>query len=165
MPSTYFMERGDGAEKNRCKRLSGGTRRRGNRGRVVVFAKSLAVSTGLALIAIANGTFRVGVLELRMTSGAAHVISAIMLCVLVLAFTWVTISWIAPQSLMEAIAIGIFWVVLTVGFEFGFGLLVSLRPWQELLAEYDVSRGRLWALALVTIAAAPYLTARFRGFL
>ena len=57
-----------------------------------MLAKSLVVWTGLALIAIANGTFRLGVLELRMISGAAHVISAIMLCVLVLVFTWVTIS-------------------------------------------------------------------------
>lgn len=130
-----------------------------------VIVRALVVWVGMLLIAIANGTFRVGVLELRMVEAAAHVTSTIMLCLLILVYTWTTISWIAPQSLPQAIAVGILWVVLTVGFEFGFGLFVADRPWPELLAEYNVLQGRVWALVLITIALAPYLTARLQRFL
>ena len=130
-----------------------------------VIVRALVVWVGMLLIAIANGTFRVGVLELRMVEAAAHVTSTIMLCLLILVYTWTTISWIAPPSLPQAIAVGILWVVLTVGFEFGFGLFVADRPWPELLAAYNVLQGRVWALVLITIALAPYLTARLQRFL
>ena len=130
-----------------------------------VIVRALVVWVGMLLIAIANGTFRVGVLELRMVEAAAHATSTIMLCFLILVYTWTTISWIAPQSFLQAIAVGILWVVLTVGFEFGFGLFVADRPWPELLAEYNVLQGRVWALVLITIAFAPYLTARLQRLL
>lgn len=64
--------------------------------------------------------------------------------------------------LADAIAIGLLWVVLTVAFEFGFGHYGAHKPWPELLADYKLARGRIWVLVLVTIVAAPYVTARLR---
>jgi hypothetical protein len=152
-----FVALHHGPKRNRSRRL--------NSFGIAMIVKALIVWVGMMLIAITNGMFRVGVLENRMIEAAAHVISTITLCFLVLVLTWATISWIAPNSLPQAIAVGILWIVLTLGFEFGFGLFVADRPWPELLAEYNVFQGRVWVMVLVTIAFAPYLTARLGGLL
>ncbi len=56
--------------------------------------------------------------------------------------------------------IGAVWVAATIVFEFGFGHYVDGASWTTLLADYDLSRGNLWVLVLVTIAIAPALTRR-----
>jgi hypothetical protein len=44
---------------------------------------------------------------------------------------------------------------MTVGFEFAFGRLVAKQSWQDLLADYNLARGRTWPLVLAWIAAGP----------
>jgi hypothetical protein len=39
---------------------------------------------------------------------------------------------------------------------------VFRKPWNELLADYDVLSGRMWVLVLVTTTLAPLLTANMR---
>ncbi|HEX2104751.1 MAG TPA: hypothetical protein VHF51_13930 [Solirubrobacteraceae bacterium] len=43
----------------------------------------------------------------------------------------------------RALQIGATWVVLTVGFEFGFGRWVDGKSWSELARDYDITSGRL----------------------
>ena len=62
-----------------------------------------------------------------------------------------------PATAREAWYIGLFWMVLTVAFEFLFFHYLAGHPWQELLANYDISSGRLWPLILVWVAVAPYI--------
>jgi hypothetical protein len=57
------------------------------------------------------------------------------------------------------------WVALTLAFEFLAGHYLFGTPWNQLLADYNVLGGRIWALALVTTAIAPWLTAHGRGLL
>jgi hypothetical protein len=54
-----------------------------------------------------------------------------------------------------AIAVGGTWLVLTILFEFGFGHYVDGKSWSELLADYDLTDGRVWTLVLLWIAAGP----------
>lgn len=61
-----------------------------------------------------------------------------------------------PASAREAWFIGLFWLVLTVAFEFLFFHYVGGHSWAELLANYDMASGRLWPLILVWVAVAPY---------
>jgi glyoxylase-like metal-dependent hydrolase (beta-lactamase superfamily II) len=49
---------------------------------------------------------------------------------------------------------------LTVAFEFGFGHFIAGKSWDDLRADYDVFRGRLWVLVLLTTTVAPYLAAQ-----
>src|SRR5262249_8133076 len=46
----------------------------------------------------------------------------------------------------QAIAIGAMWLVLTIAFEFALGRLVSGLSWRQMIADCDLSAGRLWAL-------------------
>ena len=65
--------------------------------------------------------------------------------------------WPIPST-GEALRIGGIWLVLTIGFEFGFGRLVGRKSWRELLSDYDIAKGRTWPLVLVWLAAGPAVT-------
>lgn len=61
-----------------------------------------------------------------------------------------------PASARQAWSIGLFWMALTVAFEFLFFHYVGGHPWSELLANYDILEGRLWPLILLWVASGPY---------
>lgn len=63
-------------------------------------------------------------------------------------------------SAQQALAVGMFWMVLTMAFEFLFFHYVGGHSWAELVANYDLSRGRLWPLVLAWVALAPWLLFR-----
>ncbi|MDO8310908.1 MAG: hypothetical protein Q7T25_03100 [Sideroxyarcus sp.] len=62
-----------------------------------------------------------------------------------------------PASAREAWYIGLFWMALTVAFEFLFFHYVGGHSWEALLANYDIASGRLWPLILLWVLVAPYL--------
>lgn len=119
----------------------------------------------LLLLAIANGILREFVVLSRLGPTRAHVVSTILLCVLILAVSWLVMPWIAPQSLVDAVLIGGLWLALTLVFEFGFGRLVAHKSWTELFADYDVLSARIWPLVLVTTFAAPWFASRVRDLI
>jgi hypothetical protein len=55
------------------------------------------------------------------------------------------------------------WVALTLAFEFLAGHYLFHKPWAALLADYDLSRGRIWILVLVATLLMPLWLARERG--
>lgn len=61
------------------------------------------------------------------------------------------------------IAVGLLWVVLTVAFEFGFGHFIAGNSWDTLLADYNLLRGRLWVLVLLSAFVAPVFWGRRTG--
>jgi len=61
-----------------------------------------------------------------------------------------------PASARQSLSIGMFWMALTVAFEFLFFHYVAGHPWAELLANYDITEGRLWPLILLWVASGPY---------
>ena len=114
-----------------------------------------ALLTWLALLvgAFLNGTFRELVLVPRIGPRAAHVVSCLTLSGIILAVAYALIPWIAPGGASQAVWIGGAWLCLTLAFELGFGRMRG-KPWSELLADYDLSAGRLWVLVLVVTALA-----------
>lgn len=66
-----------------------------------------------------------------------------------------------PASVREAWRLGLFWMALTVAFEFLFFHYVGGHSWEVLLANYDMTAGRLWPLILLWVAIAPYVFYRF----
>ena len=116
----------------------------------------------LLVVAVANGGFREALLIPRFGPHTGHIVSTIMLCAGILIVTYLAVAWIHPGSPRDAIAIGLAWLALTLAFEFGFGRARG-KAWAELLADYDVLKGRIWVLVLVTTAVAPYLAAQARG--
>lgn len=82
--------------------------------------------------------------------------SALILCIAVL-----LIGWIHPTSERTLLAIGALWLALTLAFEFGLGRALG-RPWDAMLADYDLSRGGLLSIGMVVLALSPWVAARIR---
>jgi hypothetical protein len=115
---------------------------------------------GILVLASGNGAVRDLVLAPRLGDPLARGISTLVLCGLILLVTWRSIQWIGPRSRRDALIVGSLWMVLTLAFEFLAGHYLFGKAWAMLLDDYDLSRGRIWILALLTTFAAPVLLAR-----
>lgn len=117
----------------------------------------------LMVLAIGNGTVRLKFIIpfTGLTAGLA--ISTVMLCVLILGATWLGIRWLGPATTQQAWSIGLLWLVMTLGFEFGAGHLLFKKPWSELLVDYNIAKGRIWVLVPIVTALAPWWMAKLRG--
>lgn len=112
--------------------------------------------------AVLNGTFRVALLNPRLGERTGHIVSSLMLSVLVLLLAWMLVPWIGARSAGPALELGGLWLLLTLGFEFGFGHFVAHKAWGELLADYNIAAGRIWTLVLLVTFLAPLIVARVR---
>jgi len=99
----------------------------------------------------------------RVGDHAAHVISTFTLCVVLFLVSLATIRWVGPHDPRQAFAIGALWLAMTVAFEFLAGHYLFGNSWAKLFADYNVVRGRIWLLVLITTLLAPWLAARLRG--
>lgn len=125
--------------------------------------KSILLWFLLMVLAIGNGTVRIKLIIpfTGLTAGLA--ISTLMLCGLILLTTWMSIRWLGPADAAQAWGIGLLWLGMTLGFEFGAGHFLFKKPWSELLLDYDISKGRIWVLVPIVTAMAPWLMAKVRG--
>jgi len=128
-----------------------------------VVVRALVVWVLLAVVAVANGVARNFLLEPRIGEAIAHVAGTIVLCALIFLVTLATVGWIGPTRPLEASLIGLLWVVLTLSFEFLAGHFLFGHPWERLLGDYNISRGRFWILVPVVTYLAPRLALRMRG--
>jgi hypothetical protein len=117
----------------------------------------------ILLVAFVNGGIREALIIPRIGDATGHVISTIMLCAAILVVCWLLIGWIDPATARDSWRIGAMWLALTLAFEFLAGHYLFGTPWRGLLADYDILRGRVWVLVLVTTALAPWLFAPKRG--
>jgi hypothetical protein len=116
----------------------------------------------LMLTAVLNGTFRVALLNPRLGEPTGHIVSSLMLSLFILLLAWVLVPWVGAHSAGEALVLGALWLVLTLGFEFGFGHFVAHKAWSELLRDYNLAAGRIWVLVLLVTSLAPLIVVRFR---
>lgn len=115
----------------------------------------------ICVIAVANGGLREGFLKPRLGEAFAHVISTLLLSAAILVVTFLTIGWIGPAGIGDAWAVGVGWVVSTLAFEFLAGHYLFKNPWEKILADYRVTRGRVWLLVPICTLFAPAMA--FRG--
>ena len=64
---------------------------------------------------------------------------------------------VALLNWTKLLLIGGGWVGLTMLFEFGFGHYVAKTPWKKLLHDYNLLKGRVWSLFLLTELVSPML--------
>ncbi|MBE2291386.1 MAG: hypothetical protein J0L89_02680 [Xanthomonadales bacterium] len=127
-------------------------------------AKALALWTLILLLAIANGLLREAVLIPRIGAFAGTALSGLLLAALILAVAYLGLPWMPVRRAGGLLWIGLGWLLLTLAFEFSFGLLRG-QALVEILEAYTFKGGNLWPLVLAVTAAAPWLAARRRGWL
>ena len=110
------------------------------------------------IIAILNGALRNAFITPRVGEQAGHVISTIIFICIILIGTYLFTSKIKiDYTKTDLLLVGVFWVILTVLFEFGFSHYIIGHPWSKLLADYNILKGRVWSLVLLTEFIAPLL--------
>lgn len=110
-------------------------------------------------IAIINGGFREYVLEKFLSLQYALPISGIVLSGLIYIIARLLLPSIRDLSKGDCILTGILWVILTVSFEFYFGLS-SGTTWKELLKAYNPFTGNLWIMVVIITLISPMLVCR-----
>src|SRR5689334_16166328 len=115
----------------------------------------------MCLIAVLFGAIRGMWLLPRFGDRTARQWETLVLCGLFCGMIRWFIGALNPTA-TQAWTLGVMWLTLTLAFEFGVGRFLMRKSWADLLSDYNVLQGRLWALVLLTLLTAPYLFARFR---
>jgi hypothetical protein len=110
----------------------------------------------LLLAAIANGAVREATYAQWMSELRAHQLSTFIGIALTGVIAWLFAGHFPIGSTIEALQIGGIWIVLTLAFEFIFGLCVAGKSLQTLLQDYNLFAGRVWPVFLLWILLLPY---------
>ena len=113
-------------------------------------------------LAVANGGLRETLLFEVLPRSAAFTMSGLLLIVCVLGVATLFVPWLGMLSVSDYALIGLFWLALTLVFEFSFGLLIRGESWSAVLEAYKFKGGNIWPLVLISVAVAPWVGARIR---
>jgi len=125
--------------------------------------RCLAAWFAMLLVSVANGAVRDFTYGRYLDELTAHQLSTLSGILLLGLVIWLFLRTQPPTSGGQALAIGLFWMALTVAFEFLFFHYVGGHSWAELLANYNFLAGRVWVFVLLWVALAPYLFFRLRN--
>jgi len=129
-----------------------------------MFIRAFLIWLLLAVIAIAAGTLRTALLLPAAGEQAAHVAGTLAVVAIFAAVIRLATPWIVPgPSRGRLLRLSAGWVAATAAFEFGFGHYIAGHPWSRLLADYNLFRGRIWILVLVTLFAMPLISGKRRA--
>ncbi len=111
----------------------------------------------MVLIAILNGILREYWFAKNLNELQAHQLSTVTALVLLGIYIGTLMLLWKIDSSQQAIAVGLIWICLTIGFEFLFGHYVMRHPWNRLWSDYNIFAGRIWIAVLLWIGGAPFL--------
>lgn len=127
--------------------------------------KVLAVWLLILVGAVVNGAFRESVLVPKLGMVPAFVISGLLLSLCIVVVSAMVLPWFGQRRASGYFLIGLYWLGLTLVFEFSFGHWVQHKTWSQLFDAYKFHGGNLWPLVLVVTAFAPWIAAQLRGLL
>lgn len=128
----------------------------------MLYLKSLGIWVILAIAAIATATFRIYVLLPSFGEQTAHQLGTILYMIVQFLIIYFFIKNIRIKETKTLLGIGIFWVVITIIFEFIFGHYIMGHPWQKLFADYNLLNGRLWVLVLINNIVSTIISGRIK---
>lgn len=110
----------------------------------------------LAVFAVINGVFRELVIVPVTGIYTGHLVSTISLItvVLIISYTYFGILNDTRYTLSELLVVGFVWSTLTVVFEFFVAYFEGVGL-SGVLAQYDVTAGRIWILVPATLLISP----------
>jgi hypothetical protein len=124
--------------------------------------RALLVWLLTVVVAIANGTLRVFVIDPFTGEAIGHIVSTLLLCVFIIIIAGLTIRWIGANTGRTFFIVGGSWLAMTIAFEFLAGHYLFGNSWERLLANYNVLAGRIWVLVPAATFFAPLLGAKLR---
>ncbi len=128
-----------------------------------VWLKTTVLWLAILVLAILNGMLREKALIPAFGSFVAFIASGaiLSLCIFLVAFS--AVPWYGPLAIRHWLIVGLFWLLLTLAFEFSFGLFVQNKTWAELFDAYTFRGGNIWPIVLAVTFISPWLAAKIRG--
>ena len=126
--------------------------------------KWLLAWVGTPVLAIANGAARETVYAEPVGDDAAHAISTLTLLGLLGGYMWMLQRRWPLSNQREAFAVGGAWAGMAIAFEFGFGHWVEGDSWSTLIANYDVTAGKVWILVPAALVVGPEVVRRLAAW-
>ncbi len=111
----------------------------------------------LMVLAIINGAIRDFLYLNKIGKEWAHRVSTITLMLLILVFSIIFNNLGYVSDTKESITIGVWWFILTLGFEFIAGHYLFKKSWEELLENYKINKGKLWILIPIEVLVINYV--------
>lgn len=128
-----------------------------------IYTKALITWALFIPIAITNGIIREITYKTIIGESSAHLVSTL---IAGLTFILLTYFMLRHQVLNKRnsllFLIGIFWVLMTILFEFIFGHYIDKQPWERLFFDYNIFKGRVWGLFLILISISLLLIKRIQ---
>lgn len=113
----------------------------------------------LCVVMFANGALRAVVLQPRLGEAAARQVASLTGAGLVLLAGFLFARSNPRATSRQLLKVGAAWAAATLIFEFSMGALSGLG-WRQMLADYDVTRGRLWPLVVFAVLLGPWIGGR-----
>lgn len=129
----------------------------------MILLKAAAIWLLILVCAVLNGGFREAVLLPALGKPVGLALSGLLLSACIVIVSFVFVPRLGRLGGSQCLSLGLFWLCLTLAFEFGFGRLVQNRTWPELFEAYTFKDGNIWPLVLVVTFFAPLLAVRLRG--
>ncbi|MCU1288560.1 MAG: hypothetical protein JWN60_789 [Acidobacteria bacterium] len=127
------------------------------------FVRAFVVWLLIVLAESVHGTLRQLFLAPLIGDFTARRISFFIAVLLIFLITYLFIRWINATTFKSLFAVGLLWMVLMTLFEFGLGIFVMNYSREQMLEDYDVSRGGLMGFGLIFMIFAPWLAAKLRN--
>lgn len=119
----------------------------------------------MAVAAIVNGGLRDKVIAKTIGDNIALPLSGFSLSVIIFTIVYFTIAVFGKVSGNTYILVGLFWLVITLIFEFGFGHYIGGKPWHELFQILNITTGNLFLLVLIVTTVSPWLVAKLKDLI
>lgn len=129
-----------------------------------VWLKAAGLWLGILVLAILNGALRENALIPAFGSFTGQIVSGIILSVCIFLTAFVAAPWYGPLPSRQWLLVGLFWLLLTLVFEFGFGRFAQHKTWVELFDAYTFRGGNIWPIVLLATFLSPWIAARLRSF-
>lgn len=127
-----------------------------------IYVQAVLVWIIMVFVAIVNGILR-GVYTPKVGSVLhGHQISTVIFiaALLIIIYLFLRMTSVSYTE-KDLVLIGAMWMMLTIVFEFGFGHYVMGTSWSQLIADYNILKGHVWGLVLLTILVAPYIVGKY----
>jgi hypothetical protein len=132
---------------------------------ISIWPKAFTLWFAILILAVLNGGLREKVLISSLGSFGASIVSGAILSGGIFLVALLAVPWYGRLSSPQWLALGLFWLALTLAFEFSFGYFVQHKSWSEFLQAYTFEGGNIWPMVLVATWLSPWLAARCRGAL
>ncbi|KPJ76526.1 MAG: hypothetical protein AMJ54_11420 [Deltaproteobacteria bacterium SG8_13] len=127
--------------------------------------KAIGIWFLLVIVAIVNAVLREKWLMPAIGPSAALPASGVLLSLLILLAALVSVPHFDSSDGKTYISVGLIWFMLTLAFELFFGHFVAGKPWHEIMQVFNIRKGDLFMVVLLSTLVSPWLAARLKGLI